>query len=278
MAASSSRARTTSCSSAAVSTPRCTATGPPTWRELLAGPVVDRIRSHRHDHRADQLVVPGLFLRVPEHPEVPEEARDRRDDSSEVAADRATRADRTTLTQVVDPDAQHALPDRLTGRAPFEPAVVRNAEREGQKPAELVTHDQPYDGADDADDDAVDDRRDEPLAEVGARAADGRRLRGRWVHRHRGSFLKNPEALELEEPEQDEPENDSNERRMQRARRAPDEKDERDEHRSRPRGVRRERRARVSVKRRLDARRHSAERARHARQRAQRTRQACVTG
>src|SRR5438128_386588 len=68
------------------------------------------------------------------------------------------------------------------------------------------------------------------------------------------------EAVQLEQPEQDEQENDSNERCVQWAGRASHEENERREHGRRPGRIRLERNERVSMERRLDARRHPAER------------------
>src|SRR5882672_2308497 len=102
------------------------ATGPRTWRKSRAAkpprsvsrsfsarPVLHRIRAHRHDDAARDLVVPCLLLAVPEHPEVAEQARDRREDPREIAEDPAARADRPAGAEVVDPNTQRALADRL---------------------------------------------------------------------------------------------------------------------------------------------------------------------
>jgi hypothetical protein len=114
--------------------------------------------------------VPGLLLRIPEHPQIPEQEDDRREDPGEVAEDATTEADRAAAREVDDANAKGALSDRLTGGAAFEIAVVPDTDCKRRDPADRASQDRLHHELDDPEHDPVDDGCEESLEERRARS------------------------------------------------------------------------------------------------------------
>src|SRR5215217_4390638 len=97
--------------------------------------VMDRlpVRVGRNDHGAGDLVLPALLLLVPQHPEVAEAQRDGREVLADLAQESASVADRAALPEVVDPDAERLLAERLAGRAALEIREVRQRDERRQQ-------------------------------------------------------------------------------------------------------------------------------------------------
>src|SRR4051794_16332418 len=129
------------------------------------------VRVDGHHDVAGELVLPALILLVPEHPEVAEEERNGRQDPADLADEPPPIADRAALAEVVHPDPQGALAERLAGLPALEIGEVAPV-HDGRKPeVEAVLEDDPQDQVDDEQQDQVHEVRREPAPEAGARAA-----------------------------------------------------------------------------------------------------------
>src|SRR4029079_19540750 len=75
------------------------------------------------DARPDDLVVPGLLVRIPKHPKISEAARDRAEELGEVPPNGSTDTDRSAGARVEHFDTQRALTDGLARPAFRQPVV-----------------------------------------------------------------------------------------------------------------------------------------------------------
>src|SRR5262249_17259877 len=122
------------------------------------------------DKRLHELVLPALFLRVPEHPQIAETEDDSRKQAGEVTAESSTEADAGLDRVNVDhADVQRHLADRLALRPAVEEREVAGGYDELEhQPAETVHAERAGHDADrEPDHDAVDDVATEAGPETG---------------------------------------------------------------------------------------------------------------